>query len=576
MTQKHKKILTICIAASLVSHIAAVAFIQRHSLWFSSPQKIQTAGVNAPWLSLLDKTERDQILKESFESTNEFSDGRSFAKPKSEPLPQTVLHTQIPSPEETLNLEMLSYNSPLPFPESELLSFNPLLNRSFSFPEEPLNLFEHLPKDLLIPAPSHPTPATLLLPPPPLPSIPSFALAQSPAPTPIEAPSPNIVYSEPLLNSSPLTESSQIAKAPVPSSPTTLPKLPTLAELGTSSYSDAFDAELVFSPDEDKGYIFALTLIPRPDLKLTKIRQNYTFLIDRANSIQNDRLHATKNAVYKVLDELYPDDTFNIIVFDSKMEKLSPSPVPYNLKSLAAAEEFLNKISLGSFFSQSNLFRPLFLTVPGNVKDDEIHTAILLTDGESLAKKNDQRALLAEWTQYNQGKVALFAISMGSDAHIGTMDAACTFNKGKLSTSPAKRGIKRKLLKLIKTIHTPVAKNLRCSAISRTPQVKVQVFPKSSQMPHLYLDQPYVILGHVDSLDDFILFVQGRVKDGWFNIKKTISFLNAKKGNQSLKAEWALQKAYGLYEHYLWNENPELLAEAKLLLEPYEYQPAFQ
>lgn len=574
MTQKHRKILSICIAASIVAHIGAVAFIQRHSLWFSSTQKIQTAGINAPWLSLIEKKERDQILKESFEtSSSEFSNG--IASPKSECLQPTVLPTSIPSVEENPILEMLSYNSPLPFPESELLSFNPLINRSFSFPEEPFNLFEHLPKDLLIPTPSHPTQSPVL-PPPPVFTNPSFALAHTDAPTPKEAPAPNITYAEPLLNSAPLTDQTPTVKAPIPSLPSNLPKLPTLAELETSSYSDAFDAELVFLPEEEKGYIFALTLIPRPDLKLAKIRQNYTFLINRSNSIQNDRLHATKNAVYKVLDELYPDDTFNIIVFDSKLEKLSPTPLPYNIKSLAAAEEFLNKITLGSFFSQANLYRPLFLTVPGAVKDDEIHTAILLTDGESLVKKNEQRSLLSEWTQYNQGKVALFAISMGNDAHMGTLDAACVFNKGKLSSSPAKRGIKRKLLKLVKTIGTPVAKNLHCSAISRSPKTKVQVFPKTSQMPHLYLDQPYVILGHVDTLDDFILFVQGRLKDGWFNIKKTISFLSAKKGNQSLRAEWALQKAYTLYDHYLMNENPDLLAEAKTLLEPYDFQPAFQ
>ncbi len=551
-----------------------MAFIQRHSLWFSSTQKIQTAGINAPWLSLIEKKDRDQILKESFEaSSSEFSDG--IASPKSERLQQFNLPTPIPSVEETPILEMLSYNSPLPFPESELLSFNPLLNRSFAFPEEPFNLFEHLPKDLLIPTPSHPT-LSPVLPPPPVLTNPSFALAHTTPPAPKEAPAPNITYAEPLLNSATLTDQSSTVKAPIPSLPSNLPKLPTLAELETSSYSDAFDAELVFLPEEEKGYIFALTLIPRPDLKLAKIRQNYTFLINRSNSIQNDRLHATKNAVYKVLDELYPDDTFNIIVFDSKLEKLSPAPLPYNIKSLAAAEEFLNKITLGSFFSQANLYRPLFLTVPGSVKDDEIHTAILLTDGESLVKKNEQRSLLSEWTQYNQGKVALFAISMGSDAHMGTLDAACVFNKGKLSSSPAKRGIKRKLLKLVKTISTPVAKNLHCSAISRSPKTKIQVFPKSSQMPHLYLDQPYVILGHVDTLDDFILFVQGRLKDGWFNIKKTISFLNAKKGNQSLRAEWALQKAYTIYDHYLMSENPDLLAEAKTLLEPYDFQPAFQ
>ena len=96
------------------------------------------------------------------------------------------------------------------------------------------------------------------------------------------------------------------------------------------------------------------------------------------------------------------------------------------------------------------------------------------------------------------------------------------------------------------------------------------------QMPHLYLEQPYVILGSAETLDDFILFVQGRIKGKWLNIKKTVSFLNAKRGSQSLKGEWALQRAYRLYELYLRDDNPGHLAEARLLLEPYDAQIAFE
>ena len=94
-------------------------------------------------------------------------------------------------------------------------------------------------------------------------------------------------------------------------------------------------------------------------------------------------------------------------------------------------------------------------------------------------------------------------------------------------------------------------------------------------MPHLYLDQPYVILGESDSLDDFILFVQGRLKDRWLNIKKTISFLNARKGNRSLKQEWAQQMAYQLYEQFTVDENPQHIADAKALLEPFDMPVAF-
>ncbi len=42
-------------------------------------------------------------------------------------------------------------------------------------------------------------------------------------------------------------------------------------------------------------------------------------------------------------------------------------------------------------------------------------------------------------------------------------------------------------------------------------------------------------MGSTDTLDDFIVFIQGRLRNQWLNVKKTLSFVNAKKGTHSLK-----------------------------------------
>ncbi|HSX11410.1 MAG TPA: hypothetical protein VLF94_06835 [Chlamydiales bacterium] len=560
--QRHRKILIGCVSASLFLHATALGFLQRYSLWFSSPQK---SAQTTPWLSQVEKKERDQILKATFEPYAEAEKSAVSHKPEPEQTPALALSTAQMEEHDVLS-RILFHTS---FPQSELLTF-PVLP-TFALTAEPINLLEHLPKELIIPTPAK---QTIVHFPPPLPTDTDVALAAKPPAVVQEAPSPLITYSEPL--DSPLTGASSPIKAPTPIPLPNLPQLPTLAELETSSYSDSFDADLVFLPRDEGGYLFALTLIPRVDLKLSKIKQHFTFIIDRSNSITQERLTATKSAIHKALSELSPDDTFNIIAFDSKVEKMSPHSLPCTGKSFAFAEGFLEKVQLGSFFSSSDLYKPLFLTVPGRVENDEIYTAILLTDGEIFAKRQVPRAILHDWTQYNSGKVGLHALGLNSDAHTATLDATATLNKGKFTTAPTSRGLKRKLVKLIRTIQTPIAKNLYCKAISRSPQAKVQLFPKSSQMPHLYLDQPYVILGETDTLEDFILFVQGRVKDRWLNIKKTISFVNAKKGSKSLKKEWALQRAYILYENYARDENPQHIAEAEALLEPYDSPVAFR
>ena len=349
-----------------------------------------------------------------------------------------------------------------------------------------------------------------------------------------------------------------------------------MRELHTVAYSNAFETELIFSKKAEGGYIFALTLIPRRDLSLAPMRQNYLFLIDRSNSIQKDRLISTKNAVRKALEELRDEDTFNIFVFDSKVDKLSPHPLSYSHAALNQADVFLNRLELGSFFSQSDLFKPLFLTIPSKVEENELYTAILFTDGDPLSKTGGPYSLLYHWTSYNQGRVALFVVGMTTDAHLPIFDAISYFNRGKVTASTTQRGLKRKTMRLMKTIHTPVAKNLSCKAIARVPQNHIEIFPTDTSAPHLYLNEPYVILGQTDSLEDFILFVQGRLQGKWLHIKKNISFLHGKKGHSALQAEWALQKAYGLYENYIADNNPQHLIEARALLTSHDLHIPFE
>jgi hypothetical protein len=562
----NRKNLILSIALSISLHFLSIHFASRYSLWFAAPSHPKEAACS------IEKLHRDEILKEVFTQNSATS-----AKSKLGPILETnpILLKSLVKNEHVLPLKAPPHSNKIDpsSAENQLLSSAPSI--SFSpLATERFDLFEHLPKDLIIPAP-------------PLPTYPLPLLSQMKEPTfhsdhfsppPMEMLLKNQPSPETSLLSLPsLREAFPHPKPPLLTPLPPLPQLPSLAQLKTVSYSDEFDAEISFVPKEDgDGYIFALTLIARPNLHLPKIKQNYTFLIDRSNSVQKERLLAMKNAVYKALEELDPNDSFNIIAFDHKVDKLSPSSLSNSSESLKFAKAFLDRLELGSFFSSSYLFKPLFLTIPSHVKEDELHTAILLTDGELLNKKGAQKSLLYEWTSNNCGRVSLFALGIGGDPHLSSLELGVAFNKGTMVHSPTKGGIKRKLLKLMKNIEHPIAKDLSYRAIYPQEDTQIAFATKPNQISHLYLNEPYVILGTTKTLDPFILFIQGRLKDKCIHIKKKISFLHAKKGNSSLKMEWALKKSYKLYDDYLHENNPVYLKEAQDLLEAYNLQVSFE
>lgn len=565
------------IVISIALHLAEMHFLQHQALWFSSPTSPEQSKHD--WTSSMGKKERDQILKEVFESApaaqhgmNEISLHKRRFPFNAAPIEYNNLLNDTPhniAPE--ISFHEILFSKSL-FPEISLISHQKAV-ATLKPLKQNISLLPHLPREIILPAPledprhskQFPDPLTTKIQlleelPKEILQVPPLASTQT-IDKPIHA----------------SWESGRfLPKMIADPSPPSMPQIPSLSDLHAASYSNSFETELVFFEMEEGKYLFALTLIPREDLKFTPLKQNYIFLIDRSNSIQKERLAATKSAVRKAIEELKAQDQFNIIVFDQKVDKLAPSMLSATSESIAKAQNFLDKIELGSFFSQKNLYKPLFLTIPHASNPDELYTAILITDGENLAQKTMVQSLISDWTRMNQGQVSLYTLGMDEDTHLDALKSIANLNRGKAVSSHTNRGLKRKLLKLMKTIHSPLAKNLSCKVVSRLHQDEIDIFPKATHAPHLFLGEPYVILGTTHTLDDFVLFVQGRVNGEWLHIKKNVSFASAKKGNVALKSEWAQLKAFALYEQYLKGSGTHFLTEAQSLLKTHELPEIFE
>lgn len=515
-----------------------------------------------------EKTKYDQVLKEAF-GTPTSADSKTET---------TLSSGAVVCPEESVQL-LTNFKPTLLTPPSSPLFSNPhfpdnTLSSSkilqLTLPlEENISLLPHLPKEMLLPPSSSMIASKTLPSPMDVPLQLSFDVV--PKPVPHQEISP---ISTPILEKSVWATKKYEAKSlPAPSFPS-IPILPTLSDLQASSYSQGFDTELVFFEGTD-GYLFALTLIPKPELQLTPLRQNYLFLIDRSNSIQKERLNATKSAVRRAVEDMGKNDQFNIIVFDQKIDKLAPTMLPATTESIAKAHQFINKIELASFFSQKNLYKPLFLTIPFTPKIDELYTAILITDGENLSQKSALQEIVYGWTRENQGRVSLYTLGMNEDTHLDILDSISNMNRGKNFSSPTYKGLKRKLLKIMKTVHSPVAKNLSYKAISKAKD-SIELFPKTKYAPPLYQGEPYVILGTTKTLDDFILFVQAKLDNEWLHIKKYISFSGAKKGNAALATEIAQAKSFDLYQQFLEGKGMQCLNQAQVLLKQHDLPQIFE
>ncbi|MDI1442933.1 VIT domain-containing protein [Polyangium sp. 6x1] len=70
-----------------------------------------------------------------------------------------------------------------------------------------------------------------------------------------------------------------------------------------------------------------------------------TFLVDRSGSMGGAPMQSAIRAVRGALRSLGPEDRFNVIAFDDKLEALAVAPVPFDDEHLAAADDFIARIT---------------------------------------------------------------------------------------------------------------------------------------------------------------------------------------------------------------------------------------
>ena len=337
-----------------------------------------------------------------------------------------------------------------------------------------------------------------------------------------------------------------------------------------------FEVEVSYDqiPEQDK-YVFSLTLRPDFESDAENLKQNFYFLIDRSNSVEKFRFNGFKRAVQRALSALKEEDHFNIYVFDQKVTRLNEKPLPVNAKNIQRAEEFLDRQEYRTFFTSSDLYGTLEKLVTSdfassNVALDELHSIILVSDGNSLLSPSKQKKAISKLLKKTEGNLIFYTAAAGRGNNLVLLDLLSYTTSGKLLYSDTHAAFPRKLVKLMQDLHAPIIKNVSIEAVAQDSRQELALYPSTLFMPPLYANKPYVIVGVTDQLHDFTLYIQGKNRDKWLNIKKTVTFKEAKKGGRTLEKLWATMQSNFCYDRFLKDGKSVELKEAKKILAPYK------
>jgi hypothetical protein len=229
---------------------------------------------------------------------------------------------------------------------------------------------------------------------------------------------------------------------------------------------------------------------------------------------------------------------------------------------MSLAEEFLEKKGDDRpLFSSLNLNQSLNDLLKSVETEDEVHTAILLTNGKATLPPKELRRFMEK----NQGRVNLFTAAVGQNNHLTFLDLISSFSGGSLFYSDTNASFPRKLAAFVKGLEAPLAKNLSYSLLPSQSETHLEL-SDLGQMPNLYNKTPFVITGKMDRLCDLQLILQGSSAEDQIFLKKVIHFEEASAPDSAAKKQWLLHQRNELYEKFLKDPKPSHLEKAKDLL----------
>lgn len=340
--------------------------------------------------------------------------------------------------------------------------------------------------------------------------------------------------------------------------------------LQLNEWNEFFDIDVKTYAKEEGGFLFSIHLIPKVDLSEHRLKQNYLFVIDRSNAVDKHRYQTAKRATARAISALRPGDFFNIVILDTTATKLNPAPIAFTKASVAQAEVFLEKQSSHSPNYQgaaTDIYTALTKILSSEMQAEEVITAILISDGDSPLKSNQQRKKIASWLEANHDRITLYTATAGQGNNLSSLKMLSLASRGSLLYSDTHAAFPRRLAKLVMDLRYPIAKEMSVSIVPSEDAGDIEILPPSSRLPNLFSDHPYVLTGSCTTLTDFTLLLEGKNKDRLFSIKKTISLSTAKPGARLLSKQWAEEKAHTLFDQYLREGQPAVLKQAEKQLD---------
>ena len=299
------------------------------------------------------------------------------------------------------------------------------------------------------------------------------------------------------------------------------------------------DAVLTHS-DQSGGYF---TLILQPPDKVPDnavVPRELIFVLDTSGSMWGFPLEMAKKTIARALDNLRPEETFNLITFSGDTRILFPQAVPATAENIKAAKVVLAGAYGGGGTEMMKAIRTALgddaaAGKPVTALTPPLRVVCFMTDGYV----GNDAEIVAAVQKHPEARVFAFGIGTAVNRFLLSKMAEEGHGEVEFVTQPdeAKAAADR----FYERVHSPVLTNI---SIDWNGLPVAEVYP--AQMPDLFSAKPIIVTGRYTQAAKGKLVIHGTRAGGPFTREVQVDFPAENSGHAALEKIWARNKVDNL------------------------------
>ena len=249
------------------------------------------------------------------------------------------------------------------------------------------------------------------------------------------------------------------------------------------------DFELLWQPDlgsEPKSALFtekdfALVMVmPPATTPGTRLPKESIFIIDTSGSMGGPSIVEAKAALQMALEHLDPQDSFNVIEFNSVTRALWTDARQATSGNLVEAKRFVDSLQATGGTEMLPALEAAFRDPSPN--DSAVRQVIFMTDGQV-----GNEAQLFSFIRAHLGRSRLFTVGIGAAPNSHFMRDAARFGRGTFTYIGDSKEVQEKMTTLFEKLESPVLTNVEL----RFDDPAIEMWPQ--RVPDLYAGEPVVV-----------------------------------------------------------------------------------